>query len=183
MSSSKRFSLFALLLFACSGNDDAADDASVADGSSVDALVVDAGTPDVSIDAQAEDLPAPATDTAELLLNDVRYTLRSKLFCNATAGVGFQRSTLPDESTPTLFLHNVDFTATGDIVIMTNAAWHLDMDDVGAVWGTTPDGCAAQIVESSTEVFELTALGCSIKNQFGPGTGSASFRLRCTKGP
>jgi len=113
----------------------------------------------------------------------VRHTLTSRLFCrDGSTGVGFQRSDDPNNRLPTLFLHSVDFAAAGDILIMTNAAWHLDMDEVGAVWGTTQNGCPARIVESSPTRFELSAFDCDIKNQFGLQTGTASFRLRCTKG-
>lgn len=148
-----------------------------------------AGPVDAAIDApiDAAELPAPADDTVEMALNGQRYTLVRKEFCrDGTTGIGFELSDVPPDTTPTLFLHNVDFTAMGTVLIKTGSAWHMDIDfhraEVNAVFGTTPAGCNAMVVNNTATIIELSAVACSLKNQFGSETATVSFRVRCTKG-
>jgi hypothetical protein len=155
-------------------------DASVPIDASIDVAVAI----DAPADSSGTDLPPPAVDTVEMKLNGVRATLVDKLFCrNGTTGIGFQHTA--GSASPTLFLHVVDLSASGNILINLGTPWHMDIDDqVGAngiTWGATAQGCMATIVESSTTTFELTAQDCAIKNQFGSETGMVSFRVRCTR--
>jgi hypothetical protein len=158
----------------------------------------DTGTPgdaassaDAANDAEAPIvLPAPADDTVEMLLNGQRSTLVEKESCkNGTLGIGFRLTATSPESSRELSLHNVDFTATGTVLIThgNGGAWHMDLDaDVGSGkhnYGTTDAGCNATVVENSATVMELQALDCNLKNQFGDETAMVSFRVRCTKEP
>ena len=151
----------------------------------------DTGTP---VDAASPDapivLPAPADNTVEMLLNGQRSTLVEKESCkNGNLGIGFRLSATSPESSRELSLHNVDFTATGTVLIThgNGGAWHMDLDaDVGSGkhnYGTTDAGCNATVVENSATVIELQALDCNLKNQFGTETAIVSFRARCTKEP
>jgi hypothetical protein len=130
----------------------------------------------------ADDLPKPADETAELLLDGVRHTLPVKLDCkNGGVGIAFKKTATTN---PTLNLHDVDLAATGSITVKTGGvtpAWSLDLDDT-YTWGTVAAGCPATVVENTATMFELKAIGCNLKDQNGTTTGKASFRLRCTKG-
>lgn len=129
----------------------------------------------------ADDLPAPADETAEISLNGVRHTLVHKYDCKGgTTGIGFAKVAFGE---PTLFLHGVDLNATGNITIRSNTnplAWHMDVDDVGGTWVTKAAGCSAAVVENTATTFALKAVACPIERASGEGT--LSFRLRCTKG-
>lgn len=172
----------ALALACCNDSDP-----TVADAGMTDAVVADAATTasDASPDALVtppDDLPAPATDTVEMSLNGTRVTLVSKRFCrDGATGIGFEH-TAEDPHLPTLFVHGIDFADPGPVVLTVGGAWHVDIDDTIGVWGPTDEGCMATVVESSATVYELSAVACEIKNQFGPQTGTVSFRARCTKG-
>jgi hypothetical protein len=151
-----------------------------------DAAVVADAAPDASVDAAVVDLPAPAIDTVEMKLNGTRVTLVNPEFCrNGTTGIGFERTSDPQNSTPTLFLHIVDLSASGDILIKNGGPWHMDIDDKSdtgsLVWGAADPGCRATIVETTATVVELKATDCALKNQFGSQTGMVSFRVRCTR--
>jgi hypothetical protein len=171
---------------AASGVDAAAPvDAPGDTGTPVDAAIsVDTASPDAPIV-----FPAPADDTVEMLLDGQRKTLVKKESCkDGTIGIGFELAPSPNSS-PALSLHNVDFTATGTVVITNGngGTWHMDLDaDVGAGphnYGTTDAGCNATVLENSATVIELQALDCNLKNQFGNETAMVSFRVRCTKEP
>src|SRR4051812_35274083 len=98
-----------------------------------DAAVVADAAPDVPLDAPVAELPAPALDTVEMKLNGTRFTLVNKEFCRTgTTGIGFERASDPNNSIPTLFLHVVDLSASGDIRIKNGGPWHMDIDDKAA---------------------------------------------------
>lgn len=130
---------------------------------------------------EPDDLPQPALDTVEMSLNGARFTLTNKINGCHPGDIGFA---IPG-GTPTLFLHGADLAATGNVLIKSGTPnWHMDIDDNagGATWGTAAAGCNATVVENAGTTFELKAVGCDIKNQFGAQTGKVSFRVRCTKG-
>ncbi|MBX3721948.1 MAG: hypothetical protein KF713_08920 [Turneriella sp.] len=126
----------------------------------------------------AEELPVPADETAELLLDGVRHTLPVKLDCKTgLLGLGFRKTAMDN---PGIFIHNADLAATGEVTIKTGAAWSLDLDDA-VTWGTTAAGCKGTVVENTATKFELKVNSCDLERQFGTGSAKASFRLRCTK--
>jgi hypothetical protein len=141
----------------------------------------DAAT-DAAIDA-TDQLPAPEPDTVEMRLNGMSATLVRKEFCmDGNVGIGFEHSADPGNSNPTLFLHQIDLSATGHVTIHQGTPWHLDIDDTVGVWGATPAGCDAMVIANTATEFELQALDCAIATQFGTAmTGVVSFRVRCTK--
>lgn len=132
-------------------------------------------------------LPEPAEDTIEMLLNDKRYTLVTKIECqkvplNFGNTIAFQR--LPGQ-TPTFFISRGDLsTPPGNINISLFDNWALDMDDnePGVVgWLPTANGCAATITTSTADIFEMNASDCKLRNATNAIDGKLSFKLRCRK--
>lgn len=126
------------------------------------------------------DLPQPTLDTANMTLGGNAFTLTNKLTCvSGAGGLGFS---VAGGGVPTLFVHNIDFSASS--VSLGAGGSQLDIDVTGGVYEAAA-ACAAKIMENSATVYDLQVKDCALKTQFGtpsPATTTVSFRARCTKG-
>ncbi len=126
------------------------------------------------------DLPQPTLDTANMTLGGNAFTLTNKLTCiSGAGGLGFA---MAGGGAPTLFVHNIDFSASS--VSIGAGGSQLDIDVTGGVYGAAST-CAGKIMENTATVYDLQVKDCALNTQFGtpsPTTTTVSFRARCTKG-
>lgn len=130
-----------------------------------------------------DDLPQPALDTVEMSLNGTRYTLTNKANGCIPGNPGDIGFSMPGFTSPTLFIHDADLNAQGNVTVRGGAgAWHMDIDAVtpGGAWLPAGTGCTATVMENTATIFELKTSGCNIL-QGGVTTGKVSFRVRCRK--
>lgn len=125
------------------------------------------------------DLPQPALDTATMNLAGTDFVLTNKLLCvSGAGGLGFA---MAGGGAPTLFVHNIDFSASS--VSIGAGGSQLDIDVTGGVYGAAST-CAGKIMENTATVYDLQVKDCALNTQFGtptPATTTVSFRARCTK--
>ncbi|MDV6236351.1 hypothetical protein CH379_012010 [Leptospira ellisii] len=124
------------------------------------------------------ELPEPALDTAQLKIGDQTITVLPVGFCeNGNTGIGFFQGA----ANPTLFVHEIDFSQSGAVILNRTNAYHMDVDVDGGYYSPTST-CQATVRESSATVYEMEAYNCPVHPMIGsmPDT-TISFRAKCTK--
>lgn len=126
-------------------------------------------------------LEQPADNTATMILGGTTYTIDHVYNCtNGAQGIIMDRSGATN--TPTLNIHNIDFTKSSGIVLGPTG-WVLDIDVPTGVYGPSQN-CTA-ILHQNDAIYDLEVLNCPLSGAHGstpnPATTTVSFRVRCVK--
>lgn len=123
----------------------------------------------------------PADNTATMILGGPTYTIDQVYNCtDGTQGIIMDRSGA--QNTPTLNIHNIDFTKSSGI-LLGPAGWVLDIDVPTGVYGPSQN-CTA-ILHQNDAIYDLEVLNCPLDGAHStnpnPATTTVSFRVRCVK--